>query len=46
MIALNEKGSCKVWLNDNFASNNLTKRAESEAKMIEQIQLIMGNHCQ
>lgn len=37
MIALNDKGFCKVWLNDDFTLNAFPNNQLSEKLMIDQI---------
>lgn len=37
MIAVNEGGKCKVWINEDFSSNNISKLSISETKMLNQI---------
>ena len=45
MIAINEKGLCKVWINENFALNAYSKRDYKENKMINNIINIIESHC-
>ena len=45
MISINEKGQCKVWLNENFALNAYIKRDYRESKMINNIINIIESHC-
>ena len=45
MISVNEKGQCKVWLNENFALNAYIKRDYRESKMINNIINIIESHC-
>ena len=38
MMGLNNQGELHVWLNENFAVNNVAKGIENEAMMVEEIQ--------
>lgn len=46
MITINEKGCCRVWMNENFGQNTLNKRDLSETKMVNKIISIIETHTQ
>ena len=37
MIAINEKGYCKVWMNENYAFNSFIRKDNRESKMVSKI---------
>ena len=44
MIAVNEKGFCKVWVNENFSLNSMQKNNCKEVKMVQKIIGIIESH--
>jgi hypothetical protein len=45
MIALNEKGSCRVWINEDFSLNSCLTINLTEEAMVSSIISIMQKHC-
>lgn len=46
MITINERGFCRVWLNENFALNSYSKTDATESKMVNKIITIIESHSQ
>lgn len=46
MVTINEKGFCRVWLNENFALNSFPKNDVTENKMVNKIITIIESHSQ
>ena len=44
MIAVNEKGYCRVWLNENYSLNSYQKRNRKESYIVQKIINLIEGH--